>query len=191
MLKKVFILFLWGAFLGPLGDMCHVLSQTTTYPEHVYRIYLFRLIPYWVPLLFGSATVLIGVTHVWADGLLRFFFHSSKVRTGEKFRVFVYGAPLIFITVYGLSGYIPYPELMLPCVAFLMWYLLDRTWGGACLGFFTAILGTGFEIFLVHRGIFSYQEKALGLFGVAVWLPWLYVMASISIGNLARHFFKN
>ena len=49
----------------------------------------------------------------------------------------------------------------------------------------TAAVGVGVEATLASRGVFSYVAPDAGR--VASWLPWLYVAASVAVGNLARY----
>ena len=185
-LKASAILFFSGAILGPVGDLCHLLTDTTSYPQQIYRFYFFNLIPFWVPLLFGSATLMIGLTHALCDA----WFNVTQERFGTKHKVVGLLAPLFFLTVYGASGLIPRGVVLLGIIAFLFWFFLDRAPLGAIMALLTALAGTSVEIGLVSNGIFSYQPHVSGLFGVAPWLPWLYVMASVTVGNLGRLLYR-
>ena len=65
-----------------------------------------------------------------------------------------------------------------------MWYVSDKTWQGFVLAILTAIVGTGFEMVLTTTGHFYYTQPHI--LGVPVWLPLLYICASIAVGNLGR-----
>ncbi|MBI2609457.1 MAG: hypothetical protein HYW47_07695 [Deltaproteobacteria bacterium] len=176
MLRASLILFLCGAVLGPVGDLCHVISNTTGYPKEVYAFYFFDLIPFWVPLLFGSACLFIGISHALFD---------LQSRPGTQQYVPYFGV-LFFVGVYSLSGYISYPDIFISFLAVFTWVILDRTWKGILLAIVTAAVGTFIEMCLVNLGAFYYQSHAAHFYGVPRWLPWLYVIASVTVGNLGR-----
>lgn len=215
MMKPALLLFLSGAILGPIGDLCHVISQTTAYPKEIYSFYFFGLIPFWVPFLFGSASLLIGISHPLADKLLAKIFKEPRLRPGEKNHWLAYMGPLFFLGSYCLSGFMSqrgdaapliFPDIILAFLAILTWITLDRTWQGILTSVLTAVSGTAVEIFLVKAEVFSYQNYVAGgavlgggalwvgdphVWGVPMWLPWLYVIASITIGNVGRVLFRS
>ncbi len=184
--KNVLILFSLGFFLGPIGDFCHVVAKTTGYPQGIFGIYFFR-IPFWVPFLFGLATLAIGLSHPRLDRLLG----KPPVRPGMKNWTKVGTGILLFLSLYGISGFMPWKtgginDLVLAGLGLFLWWEYDRSWQGIVLGILTAIAGTCVEIALVHLGAFFYLPPKNNLFGVASWLPWLYFAASVTVGNLGR-----
>ena len=187
LLKRVLILFFIGFFLGPIGDYFHVLSQTTGYPQGVFDFY-WGPIPFWVPFLFGSASIGVGLSHPWFDG----FLGGPPVRPGARNAVIAWIGIFSFLGLYCLSGFLPggaggLSDGILALLAILIWALLDWTWQGILLGVLTAITGTALEITLVHLEIFSYLPPKNNLLGVASWLPWLYFAASVTLGNFGRY----
>ena len=50
----------------------------------------------------------------------------------------------------------------------------------------TAVVATFVEIVLVAYDVFSYHPDFQHLLGVPIWIPLLYALASIFVGNLAR-----
>jgi hypothetical protein len=188
-LRNVGLMFVLGFFVGPIGDFCHVLSETTGYPQDAYAWYFPGGVPWWVPFLFASATLSIGVTHPIADRLIGP--HGAAVRPGARSWAMAWAGVAAFVGLYCVSGYLPFGDkgwndLVLAVAATAIWAWLDRTWQGAVLGWLTAIAGTAVEITLVRNEVFFYQERAADLYGVATWLPWLYVAASVAVGNFAR-----
>lgn len=179
MIRLILILFSVGAVIGPIGDFCHVITQTISYPTG-YAFYFFNTIPFWVPLLFGSATVCIGVSHPLCDRLL-----SVRVRPGLR-GAWPYVAPVFFLVSYSVSGLLPMADIILAIAAISTWYGLDRTGEGLLLAVLTAMGGTLVEIFLVSQEIFSYLFEHAHFYGVPTWLPWLYAIASVTVGNLGR-----
>jgi len=187
---KILILFALGFFLGPIGDYCHTISQTTGYPPEVYGYYFFG-IPFWVPFLFGTASLAVGVSHPNLDRRLG----PSTPRPGEKNGLVASLGVLVFLGLYALSGFLPYKigpgdDLILAGAALLVWALFDRTWQGIFLGLLTAAIGTGIEILLIKVGAFYYIAPNDSLLGVASWLPSLYFSASVTLGNFGRWLLK-
>lgn len=183
---RILILFILGFFLGPVGDYAHVISGTTGYPQSVFGFYVMG-IPFWVPLLFASASLAVGLSHPWMDRWLG----KAVDRPGTRgMGIAIFGL-LVFMAVYGLSGFLPWPtgglsDLVLMFLATLVWIFLDRSWQGLILGAFTAIIGTAVEITLVHYHAFYYVFPKDNLYGVASWLPWIYFTASVTLGNFGR-----
>lgn len=189
--KTAVILFALGATLGVIGDWFHVRTNTTGYPAEKYALYIAGL-PYWVFLLFGSAAVAVGLGHPVAD---RFFPKSARQRPGLRSPALIVAGLFAFVFLYSLSGYLPKPaggvaDLILAAAAVGVWWALDRTWQGVVFAATTAILGTVVEVTLVSNGIFFYQPMTSNLLGVASWLPWLYVVVSVAVGNLGRYLLR-
>ncbi len=185
--RTFLILFFLGFFLGPIGDYCHVLSGTDAYPPHIFRFYFFK-IPFWVPFLFGLATLGIGLSHLSFDAK----FGPPEPRRGAKRGAFAMLGLLCFLGLYAASGYLRWQigggnDIFMTGVAIFLWVVLDRTWQGIVLGLLTALVGTAVEITLVHVGAFYYLPRAANFFGVPSWLPSLYFAASVTVGNFARY----
>ena len=186
--RNVGVIFLLGFFVGPIGDFCHVLSGTTGYPQDAYAWYFPGGVPWWVPFLFAGAGLSVGVSHPIMDRLIG---PRGRTRPGEKSWPLACAGVAAFVGLYAASGYLPFGDgggndVVLALGAIGTWAALDRTWQGALLALLTAAAGTGFEIFLVRQSVFFYLPRTSGLLGVATWLPWLYVAASVGVGNFAR-----
>jgi hypothetical protein len=65
-----------------------------------------------------------------------------------------------------------------------LWLWLDRTWQGLAMAATTAVVGCGVEVVLTRAGVFQHTHP--DVLGVALWLPWIYVAASVGMGNLGR-----
>ncbi|MFO1462608.1 MAG: hypothetical protein U1F66_02450 [bacterium] len=185
--KAAVLLFLVGAIFGPVGDSFHVVSGTTDYPQNIFQLYFWRL-PWWVPLIFGTATVAIGLSHPQMDRWLG----APRDRPGSRGIAAVIFGVAAFLGIYAMTAFVPLAsggplDLLIAGSAILVWGLLDRTWQGALLAAMTAVVGTLVEITLVHIGAFWYNPPKNLLFGVGSWLPWLYVSASVAVGNLGRY----
>ena len=114
-LQSACILFILGAFLGPLCDLFHNLSQTSGYP------YPFFLgLAWWVPLLMGSATAFIGQSTLMIDD----FFKQPK-RHLSWMKVFL--GLFQFAFIYFVSGFLKVETsilfLTLALIASISWYI--------------------------------------------------------------------
>ncbi len=183
---SVLILFLIGAIMGPLGDWFHVISETTAYPPGVYAFY-FGKQPYWVPLLFGTAAVAIGLSHPQMDRWLG----APTSRPGSRGIDGVILGIAAFLGIYAMSAFAPLEtgstlDSVLAVSALLLWWAADRTWQGLLLAVLTAAVGTAVEIYLVQQRAYVYLSPKDNFYGVGSWLPWLYVAASVAVGNLGR-----
>jgi len=189
--KRLLILFFLGFFLGPIGDYTHVISETTGYPQNKF-VYYFLSLPFWVPFLFGTGTLLIGFSFPYIDRVLG---SAHKDRVGTRSAALVAIGLVFFLGTYMMSGFLPFKtggllDVALAVLAILIWLALDGTWQGFLLAVVTAILGTFTEIQLVKAGAFFYRERAANFHGVPTWLPWLYFSASVAVGNLGRYLAK-
>ena len=179
-MRRTVILFLLGATLGTFGDWMHVMSHTLGYPNPIAPI-PWTGQPFWVPFLFGFAVLSTGQAHLAS----RSFFCIPPREV--PFSTVITGA-IAFLVLYGLSGSLPHNignirDLVLSIGALSIFIFFDRTIHGLMLGLITALIGTTVEILLTRLGVFSYSPYFQNLFGVPTWLPWLYLAASVAIGN--------
>lgn len=174
--QSVFYLFLLGAIMGSVCDGFHTHSGTTFYPHPWYL-----KMAWWVPLLFGAASVAIGLSHVLMDKILR------RSAPDVSWPGVILGL-FFFVTLYYLSAFLPgawtIKLLVLAAGSLLLWFLFDRTWQGVLMAMATAIVGCYAEIQLSAGGAFGYLHP--NIWGIPYWLGFLYVSASITVGNLAR-----
>lgn len=188
--KRAVIFFVLGAVLGTLGDFCHVISLTDGYYQCPLTLPIINS-PYWVPLVFGASASLFGFFHPLLDKLLSvgFLSHPFLRRGSVNLAHVCFGIALVLI-LWAASGFVS-PEIgyakdiLLLVSAFVGWYLLDRTLSGIVIGLIAGVCGTLAEITMVNAGIFYYYPASAALFGVPSWLPWIYFIGSVSMGNLA------
>lgn len=174
-LKNGLKLFVLGALLGPWADHFHTQAGVLAYYDTV----VFNM-AWWVPLLFGLATVIIGFSHLSLDDR---FAMQPKPKNGLDV---VWGL-LFFLVVYKLSALLPESFIKLILLGFLSlatWYFLDRRVLGLVQALLTAAAGCLVESSLSHAKLFYYTNP--DFLGVPFWLPFLYVAASVAVGNLAR-----
>jgi len=167
-------LALAGAVLGTLLDAVHVTTATTRYAHPV----VFGL-AWWVPLLFAAAALAIGLPHA---GLAA---RGGAVVPPSGGRVAA-GLALL-LALWATSGCVKPAWAALAILApasLAMWWVFDATALGLGLALVTAACGVAVETTLARAGVFAYVAPDAGR--VASWLPWLYVAASVAVGNLAR-----
>ncbi len=168
-------LFLLGACAGTALDSLHVYAHVERYPMPVLLGEA-----WWVPLLFGLATVAIGCSHPAVDPLLGHIRPPQRMLTsiGEL-------AWLVLAYLISASDLASIARLgLLVIIYFNFWLLSGRKWQNLLLSLVTAITGTLIEMVLVAAGIFSYLHP--DMMGVPAWLPLLYACASLAVGDLGR-----
>lgn len=190
--KVAFLVFISSFFIGPIGDMVHVATKTTGYPDH-YAFYVLG-IPWWVFPFFGFSGAAIGFNYHLLDTK---FFKSKKERIGEKNFWIGFLSVLFFVFTYCLSGYLTtihtsplVNNLILGGLTFLLWLVIDKTWQSLVIATWITFLGILVETTLVRLNVFWYEPTDNLLFGVASWLPWLYMTLTIGVGNFMNFIFK-
>lgn len=177
-LRRVLLLAGLGATFGTLFDWAHVMTGVIVYP-HPTRLG----IAWWVPLLYTGASLAIGLTHPAGDAILRR--KARFAHTPLRLAIGFFG----LCAVWFASGALPFSSPMigvaLAAMSIGLFAGLDRTWQGALQALFTALMGCGVEIVLSHLGAFSYRRP--DVFGIALWLPFIYVAASVGLGNVGRY----
>jgi hypothetical protein len=163
-----------GAVLGTLLDALHVATSTTRY-AHPAALGL----AWWVPILFAAAALVIGLSHRAVDALL------GRRPPADPARIAV--GLVALLGLWATSGLVKDVRIATPLLAaasLAVWWRLEGTLAGLGLGLATAAAGVAVETSLVRAGAFEYVAPDAGR--VASWLPWLYVTASVAVGNLAR-----
>jgi hypothetical protein len=176
MLRRVIVLALLGASFGTLFDIAHVQTGAIGYPHPSYLG-----IAWWVPLLYTGASLAIGLSHPQMDALL------GKPRVSlDRGRLLVGFVGLC--AIWFASGAIHLDTLAVSAIlapaSLALWFFLDRTWQGLAIAFGTAIMGCAIEVVLSGAGFFHHEHP--DLLGIAMWLPWIYVAASVGLGNVGR-----
>jgi hypothetical protein len=171
-------LLLIGALAGFFLDAIHTHTDTTGYKSP----WFFRG-AWWVFPLFGGAGVAIGLSRPLAERLL------GRVSAAQRPGKVALGFGL-FVVAYALSGVLSSSWLIctiaLGALFAIVWWICDRSLLGLVLAAGTAPIGVLVESSLVRAGVFWHVHA--GPFGVSHWLPWLYAIAAIAIGNLGRAF---
>lgn len=186
MLRTLLVLFFFGGLMGTLGDYSHVVTRTLGYPDPLLPLPGGQ--PIWVPFLFGAASAGIGLSHI-------FLLKQFKILPSEPVTLkHVIQGSVFFQTTYSLSGFLPLSptglrDALLYPAAGLCWFFLDRSWQGAVAAFGTAIVGTAVEVTLCKLGAFYYFPEVTAALGVPSWLPALYLIAAVAVGNFTLYLY--
>ena len=175
--RRVGVLALLGATFGTLFDYAHVVTGAIRYPgPPPFGV------PWWVPLLYAGAALGIGLSTPIADALLgrQARFAETPARLGAGF--------VGLCAVWFASGALPLGSgavaVILAAASVGIWWGLDRTWQGLVEAAGTALAGCAVEVTLSRAGLFEHRHQ--DVLGLAWWLPWIYVAASVGLGNVGR-----
>jgi hypothetical protein len=171
----LFWLFLAGAICGTALDAFHVYSSIERYHRPA-----FLGVAWWVPLLFGFATVSIGYSHPFMDPLIHNIRRPRRLTTSIAELSWLL---LAYVIAAGTFTSIS-KAILLGLIYFNFWLLTGRGWRNLLLSVVTAITGTLIEMTLVAAGAFSYLQS--DIFGIPYWLPFMYACASLAVGDLGR-----
>jgi hypothetical protein len=167
--------FVLGAIVGTLGDRVHTFKGVLGYP-HAFAFGEAA----WVPLLMGGA----GIAMVSGYGLVHRVVGSNDERASMAN---VLSAFVWFAAAYAASGFFhQYPiALTLAFVAAFVARALREPVSRAAwvYALVTALVGTLFEAGLSATGAFRYYTP--DVIGVPMWLPGLYLHASLLARALA------
>jgi uncharacterized protein (DUF362 family) len=183
--QKLALLFLIGAPLASVGDAFHVRTGTTFYPPEAHA-WSFQGVPFWIPILFGVAAALFGVVYDRAKAILGAGHFKQRAKLEH-----VMVAGLVYLVLHVISGYIcrsgfPATDIVLALPVVLIWYFVDRSSGGALVCLLGGLIGVSAEILLVHQGIFTFSDKSFKIFGVATWLPWIYMAGTLAVSRFVE-----
>ena len=170
------VLFALGAAGGLVGDAGHVQSGTTTYLD--------RGVPFvwdsaiWFVAMVGTGTVALAWIRTRLGPL-----RPASVRDG------VIGVAAV-IGIYAVTAALR-DAALLPATAVvfcLAAVVLATMADGPALtcAALAAVNGTVIEIVLVEAGVFEYAEDIDVLFGVAPWLPGIYLAFGVVAARLAE-----
>jgi hypothetical protein len=176
MARAALVLLALGATLGVALDGWHVATATTRY-AHPWMLGIAT----WTVPLFALAGLAVGVLPVAVERAL-----GAVVPPVSRVRVA--GAVALFVGAYLLTGILrgAVCAAALVVIAVAIWLVADRPPLRVAIPHAIAagIGGALTEIVLVHLGAFFHTDDRF--FGVAPWLPLLYVCASLALTTLAR-----
>ena len=174
---ELLTLFAIGAAGGLVGDAGHVQAGTTTYLDDSPTIWESAL---WFPVLVGLATASLGELRL----------RLGPPRPGFDLRAGVAGIAAV-LAIYAITA-LAYDEPELPATALTLMlavlvacWLADG-WPALACGLAAAVVGPLAEIAIVKLDLAEYAESADSLFGVALWLPALYLAFGVVVARLAE-----
>lgn len=163
-----------GATLGVALDWAHATSGTTHYAAP-----LAIGVAWWTFPLFSSAAVALGLGPVVVERLqARRDAPPTRARAAAGMGLFVV-AYLLSCTLRGVVA-----AAVLLGIAVTIWLIVDRRPLGAAMALAAGVVGPAAEMALIAAGLFSHSDVAFG--GVPLWLPCLYLCASLATSGLAR-----
>jgi hypothetical protein len=175
--KELLILFAIGAAGGLVGDAGHVQAGTTTYLDDTPTIWKSSI---WFPTLVGLATAMLGELRL----------RLGPPRAGFDVHVGA-GAIAAVLGIYALTALVhdepevPATALVLALAVIVVCWFADG-WPAFACGLAVAIAGPVAEIAIVRLDLAEYAESADSLFGVAIWLPALYLAFGVVAARLAE-----
>jgi hypothetical protein len=175
--SELLILFAIGAAGGLVGDAGHVQAGTTTYLDDTPKIWESAL---WFPILVGLATASLGELRL----------RLGPPRPGFDLRVGV-AAIASVLAIYAITALVydqpetPATALVLMLAVLVVCWLADG-WPALACGLAAAVAGPVAEIAIVKLDLAEYAESADSLFGVALWLPALYLAFGVVVARLAE-----
>lgn len=176
LIRTILVLFVLGATFGNLFNSFHAFSGTIPVtPGH-----LNPLLDWSSYLLFGFAGLAIGSTTLFFDKVFGApAAPSFKHALGAcaMLGVFYFITACMFLSNWLILA-------VLVCGFALMVRIYDYTWRAVLAAVLVALAGTAAEICMVHAHVYYYSRPQF--MGVAYWLPFLYGIASIATGQLAR-----
>lgn len=178
--KDFLLIFGVGGVIGAICDGFHSHTNILYYPNE-----WFLKAAWWVPLLFGVASLAVAYGHLFYDRLV----HRPRITLSWANVI----AGLIgFVAIYAGSAFLPLSEstktIVLSIGVILMIRQLNPTWYALPPLLITALIGCTVESILSHWGYFHYTHP--DILDIPMWLPLLYAAASIGIGNWARKLSK-
>jgi hypothetical protein len=174
---ELLILFAICAAGGLIGDAGHVQAGTTTYLDDSPTIWESAI---WFPVLVGLATASLGELRL----------RLAPARPGFDLRVGT-AAIVSVLAIYAITALVydqpegPATTLILMLAVLVVCWLADG-WPALACGLAAAVAGPVAEIVIVKLDLAEYAESADALFGVALWLPALYLAFGVVAGRLAE-----
>jgi hypothetical protein len=188
-MKNIFLLSLVGGFIFSIGDMAHIAFKIASYSSEAYIPYAFFNIPWWVPLEFFLAGLILLKTYPIRKKLFKL---ESKKRN--------FYDPLVSFSfsfiIYLLSSFIPedyfiYKILILFSILLSQLFILKINGFNSWLELiWIGLNGCGFEFILGKLGIFQYYPSGSVFFTIPIWL-WLLYMSVAATIRTAHEAFHN
>jgi hypothetical protein len=181
-----------GVISAPLGMMLdnqHGLFGVLTYNSLKLTVEPWLHSAWWVPPTFGAAGVVMSAIVLTLDEAL-----GTEISRRDPTWPRVWYSISLFSAQYWLSGAMdsvgasmPIIHVTLAILAGCGFAILDGSTAGFILGIATAISGPIVEILLIKTGLYYYTNA--DVLGICSWIPWVYLLGEIGVGNLARRLY--
>jgi hypothetical protein len=174
--RELLILFAAGASGGLIGDAGNVDTGATRYLDHSVP-FIWRS-PIWFPVLVGIATMSTGIVRL----------QLGPPRSGSDPRVAV-GAGASVIAIYAITSLVGNDGTAAVTLITMLGVIAacafaDRP--GLICGLIAMAVGPLIEIAIVQLDLSKYTSSNDGLFGVALWLPGLYLAFGVAAARIAE-----
>jgi hypothetical protein len=174
--RDLLILFAAGAAAGLVGDAGNVDAGATRYLDHSVP-FIWRS-PIWFPILVGTATASIGLVRV----------RVGSLRPGYEPRIAV-AAGASAIAIYSITSLVGDDGIAAVTLVTMLGVLTaclfaDRP--GLICGVLAMVIGPLVEIAIVKLDLSEYAALNDGLFGVALWLPGLYLAFGVAAARISE-----
>lgn len=197
--QRLWRLGLLGLVVGTMADSFHVWTGTAEYIG--VRMIPWLNVGWWVPGEFTAAGIMIGLLQPVCDNIIRELFPKYHQRTNQRLTPVRLALGLIGLIVLwlgsGLLTMFQWPNELIVAILAAgcagLWYLCDRRLADFITAPLTASIGVGVEWWITTTGHYRYLHTAvhslhIDSLPVPIWLPFLYIAASIGVGNLGRFF---
>ncbi len=177
---KFVLVYLIGMILGPLLDGMHIHSGVLTYNDPNASQ------AWWVPFLFGAATLGINILIIIVEKLTR----QSSFTATWKSTVYSVG---LFMLMYAFSAYsrmaswLIFVVIALAAIGLSFRYIKNQT--SLIIVILVTLIGPVVEIIISSSGLFHYI--APDYWGIPLWLYPLYTCAAIGVGMLVKFIHRN
>lgn len=175
---KYILIFFISALIPSIGDINHLATSTAVYPIQGLRLFT---LPWWVPLQFACA----GLT---LFALFKKFVPAQKTSLLKLSLIVVF-----FLGSYLLSGSLP-PSLglikftLLLGLTLIAVFLFPLNKMAFLISLFAVVFGCSWEAILGKLQVFVYTTPEIKLFGIPLWLPLLYLLASLTLREVHNFF---
>ena len=197
--QRLWRLGLLGLVVGTMADSFHVWTGTAEYIG-VPLIPLLK-VGWWVPLEFTAAGITIGLLQPVCDTIIRKLFPKHHQRTHQRLSPARLALGLIGLMALwfgsGLLTVFQWPNELITAILAIgcggLWVLCDRRLADFITAPLTASIGVCVEWLITTTGHYRYLHTAvhslhIDSLPVPIWLPFLYIAASIGVGNLGRFY---
>lgn len=174
--RELLILFAAGAAGGLIGDAGNVDSGATRYLDHSVP-FVWRS-PIWFPVLVGIATASTGIVRL----------QLAPPRRESSPRIAV-AAGAAVVAIYAITSLVGNDGTAAVALVTMLGILTASAFAdrpGLICGLIAMVVGPLVEIAIVQLDLSEYGGSNDGLFGVALWLPGLYLAFGVAAARITE-----